>query len=97
MKVIGKERLDTYSRKHADVRSRIASWLYEAEEAEWRTPNDIKKRYADVSFLANKVIVFNLKGKKYRLVTKVDFKSQVVLIKKIGTHAEYNRWKLKGG
>ncbi|MEE9168204.1 MAG: type II toxin-antitoxin system HigB family toxin [bacterium] len=93
MKVVGREILEKYCLRHADLRESTNAWLCEAEEAQWQTPLDIKRRFVNASFLADNRVVFNLKGNKYRLDTKVSFKNQVVLIKRIGTHAEYNSWK----
>ena len=92
LKVVGRETLEKFARKHADVRGQIDAWVCDAEEAEWQTPDDIKRRYASASFLANKRVIFNLKENKYRLDTKISFKNQVVLIMRIGTHAEYSTW-----
>lgn len=93
MKVIGQELIKEFSRRHADVRTHLSSWLYEVQEAQWKTTSDIKARYAHASFLANNRVVFNLKGDKYRLDVKISYKTQVVLIKRIGTHAEYSKWR----
>ncbi len=94
MNVIGKKILSKFSDRHADVRGQLSAWLCEAEEADWKCPQDIKQKYASASFLADNIVVFNIKGKDYRLVTKIDYENQIVLIKKIGTHAEYSKWKL---
>jgi mRNA interferase HigB len=93
MKVVGREELEKYARKHADLRGQIDAWLAEAAEAEWQTPNDIKRRYSHASSLANRRVIFNLKGNRYRLDTKVSFKNQVVLVVRIGTHEEYSTWR----
>ena len=93
MNVVGRLILTTYCGKHADLRSQVDAWLAEADEASWRTPNDIKKRYSSASFLANNRVVFNLKGNAYRLDTKIAYQQQIVLIKRIGTHPEYSKWK----
>jgi len=93
MKVVGREQLEECARKHADVRGQIDAWLSEVEDAEWQTTSDIKRRYSHASFLANRRVIFNLKGNKYRLDTKVSFKNQVVLIVRVGTHEEYSTWK----
>ncbi len=92
MKVIGRNQLDDFAAQHADVRSQIDAWICEVEDAEWLTPNDIKARFPSASFLPNSRVVFNLKGKHYRLDTKVNYKNQIMLIKRIGTHAEYDKW-----
>ena len=94
MNVIGKKRLSEFSDSHADAREQLKAWLSEVEEANWKRSQDIKQRYASVSFLANNILVFNIKGNDYRLVTKIDYKNQIILIQKIGTHAEYSKWKL---
>jgi mRNA interferase HigB len=93
MNVMGKKLLEEFKNNHNDVKTQINSWLCEAEEAKWTFPNDIKSRYSNASFLANNLVVFNLKGNDYRLVTKIYYEKQIVLIKKIGTHAEYSKWK----
>jgi mRNA interferase HigB len=92
MKAVGRKRIDEFCQRHADVRSQLASWLAEAEEAEWYSPMDVKERYPSASFLGGGQVVFNIKGNKYRLDTKISYKNQVVLIRRIGTHAEYDEW-----
>jgi mRNA interferase HigB len=42
------------------------------------------------SFLANNIVVFNVKGNDYRLEVLVAYKTSVVLVQWIGTHAEYD-------
>ena len=92
MKIVRIPRLTAFKESHADVRSQIDAWIAEVKEAAWQTPHDIRDRYQNASFIADNRVVFNLKGKKYRLDTKIDYSSQVVLIVRIGTHAEYNSW-----
>ena len=35
--------------------------------------------------------MFNIKGNNYRLVVAVSYRHQIMLIKFVGTHAEYDR------
>ena len=71
MTVVGRENLREFLHRHADVRSQIGAWLREVAEAQWEGPQDIKDRYANVSFLSENRVVFNIKGNKYRLDTKI--------------------------
>ena len=96
MRIVGRRILDKFKQHHADARSHVDAWVAEVEDAEWDTPNDIKGRFASASFLPKNRVVFNLKGNKYRLDVKVTYKTKVVLIKRIGTHAEYNKWTFEG-
>lgn len=45
--------------------------------------------------IVGKCIVFNIGGNKYRLVTKINFTSKVVLIRNVMTHREYDKGKWK--
>jgi mRNA interferase HigB len=93
MNLVGKGILFEFSKTHADVTLQISSWIIEIEEAEWNIPSDIKTRYVSASFLSDNRVIFNLKGNKYRIDTKISYQNKIVFVKRIGTHREYNRWK----
>jgi mRNA interferase HigB len=59
--------------------------------AGWKTPNDVKKSYANASILKDSRIVFNIKGNSYRLVIKFNFEHQLAFIRFIGTHFDYDK------
>lgn len=88
------EALDAFCRRHADVDQQMKAWVAEVKEARWCKPADIKGRYPSASFLEGDRIVFNLKGNKYRLLVRVSYKSGIVRVQKMGTHAEYDKWNL---
>ena len=92
MKLIGKKLLQDFKERHADARSQIESWETEAEEAQWRTPHELKSRYQKASLLKNQQSVFDICRNKYRLLVQVNYKNGIVLIKKVGTHKEYDSW-----
>lgn len=91
MKVIGREKLHSFCSKHADARQWIEAWLSEVEDSSWATPTDIKRRYAAASILEGNQVIFNVKGNTYRLEATVAYKTGVVVVTWIGTHAEYDR------
>ncbi len=94
MNVVGKKKLRDFKRKHNDVRGQIDSWLCEVEEAKWKSPRQLKNRFPNASLLSGDMVVFNIKGNSYRILVKINYRNQIVLIKKVGTHAEYSRWKI---
>jgi len=94
MRLIGEELLFNFKKKHADARSQIESWEMEVEEAEWSAPHDIKRRYPKASLVKNQQVIFNICRDKYRLLIKVSYKNKIVLVQKIGTHKEYDKWKV---
>lgn len=88
------EVLDAFCRRHTDVDQQVKAWVAEVKEAVWLKPADVKGRYPSASLLGGDRMVFNLKGNKYRLLVKVSYKSGIVRVQRIGTHAEYDKWKL---
>jgi mRNA interferase HigB len=93
MRLVGRKLLDDFAGLHADIRGPLDSWVAEVEEAHWIAPGDIKARFPTASFLSDNRVVFNIKGNKYRIETKVSYEIDVVLVLRIGTHSQYSRWK----
>ena len=54
------------------------------------TTGHIKAQFRNASVLKNRRVVFNIKGNDYRLVVAVAYKLQVVYVKFVGTHAQYD-------
>ncbi len=94
MKLLGKKLLHDFKEKHADARSQIDSWRADVEEAQWNTPHDITNRYRKASLVKDHHVVFNLCRNKYRLLVQVSYQNKIVLIKKVGTHKEYDSWEI---
>jgi len=69
----------------------MKSWYKETCKAEWKNPNEIKSEYPNASILNDNRIVFNIKGNNYRLLVKINFEYEMVWIRFIGTHPEYDK------
>ena len=91
MRVISVKTLREYWQIHPDVEQPLKAWKAEAENAAWKTPDEIKQRYRSADFLAGNRVVFNLKGNDYRMVVKIHYNTGIVYIRFIGTHAEYDK------
>lgn len=91
MKVIGTDKIDEFIRKHADSKGWLETWLAESRSGEWQSPNDIKARYNSASILHDNRVIFNVRGNNYRMEVQVSYKNKVIVIKWLGTHAEYDR------
>ena len=90
MRIISKSTLVKYWFANPTAKHTLQTWFEDASRATWSTPQDIKQRYASVSFVASNRVVFNIKGNDYRLVVAVMYSSGVAYVKFIGTHAQYD-------
>ena len=77
--------------KHSDSEQQLKAWFQETSKADWKNPNDIKTEYPSASILKDNRFVFNIKGNNYRLIVRINFDYQMVWIRFIGTHAEYDK------
>jgi mRNA interferase HigB len=75
----------------AAARRQFDAWLAETTAADWRSPADVKAKYATASVLAGSRVVFNISGNNYRLVVRINYRFGTVEIRFFGTHAEYDR------
>lgn len=93
MKLLGKQILHDFKERHPDAKSHVDSWEAEVEEAQWKTPIDLKRDFQKASILKDNHVIFDILGNRYRLLVQITYKNGVVLTKKAGTHKEYDKWK----
>ena len=91
MRVISKKILRAFWEQHTDVERPLQAWLEDVKRAQWKTPADVQKIYGNDAVLSDSRAVFNIKGNRYRLVTKIHYNTGIVYIRFVGTHAEYDR------
>ncbi len=91
MRIIARRTLKEFWERHPDCEQQLKSWFHEANKSKWKNPNEIKIEYPSASILENNRIVFNIKGNHYRLIVKISFDYQMIWIRFVGTHAQYDK------
>ena len=91
MQVHGLDKLHEFCGRHPQVRSWINTWLATTRGSNWISPQDIKYRFARASILRNNLVIFDVKGNDYRMLTQVAYQSGIVVVKWIGTHDAYDK------
>lgn len=79
------------NKKYKDSEQALKSWYHEVKKEKWNSPHDIKKKYKSASILNDRRVVFNIKGNQYRLIVIINYILEIVFIRFIGTHEEYNK------
>jgi mRNA interferase HigB len=73
------------------ARAQYDAWRAIAENAQWKTPQDVKKAHPNASILKGGRVVFNIKANDYRLIAVVRYESGVMMIRFFGSHDEYDK------
>jgi len=94
MRILAKSTLRKFwesSPEYADAKSAMTEWYNYSLKAKWATPHAVKESLRSASILKNNRVVFNVCGNKYRIVVRVDYEFQMMLIRFVGTHKQYDR------
>jgi len=73
------------------ARAQYDAWRAIAETAQWKTPEEVKKSHPKARILKGSRVVFNIKANDYRLVSLMDYKAGIAMIRFFGTHEVYDK------
>ncbi len=90
MRIIARRTLREFWERHPDAEQSLRAWYYDVQTAAWKSPADVKRKYANASILGRNRVVFNIKGNRYRLVVAINYPYQICYIRFVGTHEEYD-------
>ena len=90
MHVISRKKLRDYCQNHADSCEALDDWYKIASQANWNKLIEVQTIYPQAEAVGN-FTIFNVKGNKYRLIVSLNYQKQIVYIKYILTHAEYDK------
>lgn len=93
MRIATEKRIREFIEREPRSAGAIWSWVDSIESAIWRNPAELKGMFGSVSFVGD-LAVFNVGGNKYRIAAFVHYRRQILYIKRIGTHEEYDQWDL---
>jgi len=91
MRIIAHRTIIAYSKQHADAKTALDNWYRIVKLAIWKDFKDLKNTFKSADYVGNQRYVFNIKGNSYRLVGKILFIQQILYIRFIGTHEEYDK------
>ncbi|MDX2214763.1 MAG: type II toxin-antitoxin system HigB family toxin [Oculatellaceae cyanobacterium bins.114] len=94
MHIISYKRLREFSEQHADCREALDNWFKVTSKADWSNLVEVQATFPQAEAVGN-FTVFNVKGNHYRLIVSIDYERQLIYIKYVLTHAEYDKEKWK--
>ncbi|MEW6262758.1 MAG: type II toxin-antitoxin system HigB family toxin [Thermodesulfobacteriota bacterium] len=91
MRIIKRSTLKDFSESYPDAEGASKTWFHEVKRANWTKPQDVKEKYRTASIIGNNRVVFNIGGNKYRLIAEINYPKQIVMIRFLGTHEQYDK------
>jgi mRNA interferase HigB len=92
--VISRRTVREFAAAHADAADELDRWFALARRARWRSLMDVRGTFTDADQFKS-LLIFNIRHNSYRLVVKVDYRANLIMVKEFLTHKEYDRgdWK----
>ena len=93
MQIIAKRTLKLFWEANPQAETPLRAWYALVSKAEWDGPADVKAMFRSADFVGDSRVIFDIGGNKFRLIVRIAYRYRRVLVKFIGTHAEYDRIK----
>jgi mRNA interferase HigB len=99
MRVISLRHLREFWEQHDDAEKPLRNWFKTARKARWRSLQDVRRAYPHADGLTTArgetLTVFNVGGNKYRLIARVRYDYQLINVRAVLTHKDYDQGKWK--
>lgn len=95
MDIVGRKRIDDFVVAHPECRQELSELVRELEASRFGNPLELKDRYPSCKILDGRVVVFKVRGNRYRLSIQVAYNTQIMVVIAMETHAEYDRRTLR--
>jgi mRNA interferase HigB len=89
VRIVSERRLKEFAEEHPRAKSALNSWRAILRSSSWKNPAELKRTFGAADFVADKT-VFDLGGNKFRLIAFVHYRRQIVYVKHVLTHEEYD-------
>jgi len=94
MRILSKPALREFWEKHPTAMAPLQEWWKSVKGQTWNNSADVKNTYHSADIYRD-CFIFNIGGNNFRLIAKIDFKTQRLFVRSIMTHKEYDKGKWK--
>ncbi|WP_421993854.1 type II toxin-antitoxin system HigB family toxin [Roseococcus sp.] len=90
MHIIAKRTLRAFWERVPAAQAPLEAWFALVTKASWENPAQVRETFRAADFVGDSRVIFDIGGNKFRLVARIAYKHQRVMIKFVGTHKEYD-------
>lgn len=92
MQILSLRTLREFWEQYRDAEVPLRSWYKITSTAKWENFGELRATFGSADAVGDKRVIFDIGGNKYRIVARVVYGPYYrLMIKFVGTHAEYNK------
>ena len=91
MVIIYQNKFETFFKDHADARKSLYVWKIITAKAVWKSKQDVLTDFPKAKMIRNNRARFEIAHNTYRLIAHINYENEIVEIRFIGTHSEYDK------
>ena len=92
MRLVSNKPLREFASIHPHARAPLQGWRRVVEKGRFENFADLKQAFHAVDKVGD-LFVFNIGGNNYRLIAAIHFNTQILFVRAVLTHAEYDDWR----
>ncbi|MGK7943435.1 MAG: type II toxin-antitoxin system HigB family toxin [Microcystaceae cyanobacterium] len=94
MRIISRRSLREFWEKHSTAKNGLILWYDRILKSNFTNFAELRQRFPSADLVGN-FTVFNISGNNYRLITYIDYQAQIIFVRAVLTHADYDKenWK----
>lgn len=99
MRLIKESRIHEFGKQYSRASVSLKNWRAVTRKATWKSFTDVKNTFSSADQITlpggYRVVVFNVGGGAFRLITAIHYNRGIVYIRRFLTHAQYSKedWK----
>ena len=91
MTIVYLGKLLEFGKRHAQARKSLSAWKIVTEAASWKKKQDVLEDFPKAKMIKNNRARFEIVHNLFRLIAVIHYDDQLVEIRFIGTHNEYDK------
>lgn len=98
MRIISQKRLKVFANQYPAAKAPLSAWYKAAKRGAFKNIVELKQTFGSVDYVpvgGRGFCVFDIGGNNFRLIAAIHFNTQMLFVRHILTHSEYDKgnWK----
>jgi mRNA interferase HigB len=90
MRLISNKSLRDFADIHPPAQAPLQGWRRVIEQGTFQNFGELRRTFNSVDKVGD-MFVFNIAGNNYRLIAAIHFNTQILYVRSVMTHAEYDK------